>query len=163
MKDRRILQNGDWLQMLRIKSPQDFGAGLLFILLGGAGLFFGRDLSFGSNRSMGPGYFPTIISILIVVLGLIVAFKALVVAGPRVEAVRLRPVLLLLGSLLAFALLINVLGVAISAVILVLLAAYARPDVNLLETLVFGVVISAVIILLFVYGLGQPLPIWWGN
>ena len=149
--------------MLRIKSPQDFGAGLLFMLIGGAGLFFGRDLSFGTNRAMGPGYFPTIISVLIVLIGLIIAFKALIVTGPRVEAVRPRPVLLLLGSLLAFALLINVLGVAISAVVLVLLAAYARPDVNLLETLVFGVVISAVIILLFVYGLGQPLPIWWGN
>lgn len=149
--------------MVRVKSAQDFGAGLLFVLIGASGLVFGRDLAFGSGRAMGPGYFPTIISVLIITLGLIVAGRALVVGGPRIEPIRLRPVLFLLASLLAFALAINVLGVVVSALILVVLAAYARRDANLLETLVFGAVITGAIILLFVYGLGQPLPIWWGN
>jgi hypothetical protein len=110
---------------------------------------------------MGPGYFPTIISILIVGLGLIVAVRALVVDGPRIEAIRLRPVLFLLASLLAFAVAMNVLGVVISSLVLVLLSAYARRDVNLVETLVFGIAITAALVLLFVYGLGQSLPIWW--
>jgi hypothetical protein len=147
--------------MIRIKSPQDFGAGLLFMLIGGAGLLFGRDLSFGTGRSMGPGYFPTIISYLIIALGVLVAARALVIAGPRIEAIRPRPILLILLSLFVFAVGINVVGVVISAVLLVLLAAYARPDVNLLETLVFAVIVTCGIVLLFVYGLGQPLPIWW--
>jgi hypothetical protein len=149
--------------MVRVRSAQDFGAGLFFVLIGGGGLVFGSDLAFGSNRSMGPGYFPTIISILIIGLGLIVAFRALVVDGPPIEAIRLRPVLFLLGSLLVFALSINVMGVVISAILLVLVSAYARRDVNLVEAIVFGVLITAAILVLFVYGLGQPLPIWWGR
>jgi hypothetical protein len=75
----------------------------------------------------------------------------------------LRPILLILLSLFVFAVGINVVGVVISAVLLVLLSAYARPEVNLLETLVFAVIVTAGILLLFVYGLGQPLPIWWGR
>jgi hypothetical protein len=148
--------------MIRIKNPQDLGAGLLFVLIGGAGLIFGRDLSFGTSRSMGPGYFPTIISYLIIALGVIVMLKGLAVAGPRIEAIRPRPILLLLASLLVFALSINVFGVVVSAILLVLVAAYARRDVNLVETLVFAAAITGGIVLL-VYGLGQPLPIWWGR
>ncbi len=149
--------------MYRVKSPQDFGAGLLFILIGAAGLVFGRDLAFGTGRSMGPGYFPTIISSLIVLIGVITALKALVIEGPSIEPIRLRPVVLLLASVLVFALTIGVTGVIVSALALLFLAAYARRDVNALETLIFAVIVTAAVILLFVYALGQPLPIWWGT
>ncbi len=58
--------------MLRVKSPQDLGAGLVFLMIGGAGLYFGSDLTFGSSARMGPGYFPTLLSILIIAIGLAV-------------------------------------------------------------------------------------------
>ena len=48
--------------MLRVKSPQDLGAGLVFMLIGVAGLYFGSDLAFGTAARMGPGYFPTLLS-----------------------------------------------------------------------------------------------------
>ena len=48
--------------MVRVKSPQDFGASIIFILIGVAGLYFGSELSFGSAARMGPGYFPMIVS-----------------------------------------------------------------------------------------------------
>ena len=55
--------------MLRVKSPQDFGAGVVFVLLGLAGYYFGSDLAFGTAARMGPGYFPMLLSGLIVVVG----------------------------------------------------------------------------------------------
>jgi hypothetical protein len=35
--------------------------------------------------------------------------------------------------------------------------------VNLKETLILAVVLSAFAVGVFAYALGQPLPIWWGN
>ena len=34
--------------MLRVKSPQDLGAALVFILIGVAGIYFGQGLRFGT-------------------------------------------------------------------------------------------------------------------
>ena len=56
--------------MLRVKSPQDIGAGLVFVLIGLAGLYFGSELAFGTSARMGPGYFPTLLSVLIIAIGL---------------------------------------------------------------------------------------------
>jgi putative tricarboxylic transport membrane protein len=58
-------------RMLRVKSPQDLGAGLAFALIGLAGLYFGSDLAFGSSSRMGPGYFPILLSALIITVGLV--------------------------------------------------------------------------------------------
>lgn len=149
--------------MLQVKSPQDFGAGILFVLIGVAGIYLGSDLTFGSARNMGPGYFPTIICWLIILIGVVVAARALTVEGPAIERFQIRPLLFLVLAIAAFGFLISKIGVAISAVLLIVLAAYARRDVNLLETLIFGVATSAFVILVFVYALGQPMPVWWGN
>ena len=45
--------------MFRVKSPQDFGSAIVIMLIGLAGLYFGKDLTYGTAGRMGPGYFPT--------------------------------------------------------------------------------------------------------
>ena len=43
---------------VRVKeAPQNLGAGAVFVLIGVAGLYFGRELAFGTAARMGPGYF----------------------------------------------------------------------------------------------------------
>jgi hypothetical protein len=44
-----------------------------------------------------------------------------------------------------------------------LIAAFARREVKLFESLLLGVGLSIGCVLIFVYGLGQPLPAWWGE
>lgn len=149
--------------MFRVKSPTDFGAAIVFMLIGLAGIYFGKDLTFGSSARMGPGYFPTIISFLILALGVIVGLRAIVIAGPSIEPVQLRPLMFILASILVFGALIDRFGLAISTVALTLIAAYARRDVNLKETLALGAGLAIFSIVVFVYGLGQPLPAWWGR
>ncbi len=149
--------------MFRVKSPQDFGAAVVFMLIGLAGIYFGKDLTFGAAARMGPGYFPTIISFLILLLGVIVGLRAIVIEGPSIEPVQLRPLLLILASILVFGALIDRVGLAISTVALTLVAAYARRNVNLKEAFALGAGLAIFSIVVFVYGLGQPLPAWWGR
>jgi hypothetical protein len=131
--------------------------------IGLAGLYFGSDLAFGSARLMGPGYFPMILSSLILGIGVIVGFKALAIEGPPIEAMHLRPILVVVAAILAFGYLIDRIGLALTAALLTVMAGFARRDVNLLETALLAVGLAVFSVALFVYGLSQPFPAWWGR
>ena len=149
--------------MLRIKSPQDIGAAVVFMGVGLAGLYFGSDLAFGTTGRMGPGYFPIILSCLILGIGVIVGLKGLAIEGSPMEAVYLRPILVVVAAILAFGFLVERLGLAITAAVLTMVAGFARRDVNLLETALLAVGLGLFSVGLFVYGLAQPFPAWWGR
>ena len=149
--------------MVRVKSPQDLGAGAVFVLIGVAGFYFGSDLAMGSAARMGPGYFPMLLSGLITALGLIVGFGSLAVEGPPIEPVQLRPILFIVAAILIFGFLIELVGLALTAILLTLFAAYARPEVKLGETLILGAGLALFTVVVFVYLLGQALPAWWGR
>ncbi|MCC6946518.1 MAG: tripartite tricarboxylate transporter TctB family protein [Bradyrhizobiaceae bacterium] len=149
--------------MLRVKSPQDFGAGIIFIVVGAAGLIFGRELAVGTASRMGPGYFPILLSYLIIAIGLVVSARGLTLEGPPVERIHLRPIFFVLAAILAAGFLLNMVGLALTSVLVAIIAAYARSQVNLLETILLGIGMGIFSVVVFVYGLGQPLPAWWGN
>lgn len=149
--------------MVRVRSPRDLGAAAVFLLIGVGGLYFGRDLAFGSAARMGPGYFPAILSGLIICMGIIVGFKALTVDGPPVEKIHPRPIAVIVAAILAFGALIDWIGLALTVAILTILAAYARRGVNLKETLLLAVCSALFSVGVFVYALTQPLPAWWGR
>jgi len=149
--------------MLQVKSPQDLGAGILFILIGAAGVIFGRDLAMGTAGRMGPGYFPTLLSYLIIVLGLIVAGRGLTIEGPPIERMQFRPIFFVIAAILAAGFLLNLVGLALTAVAVTLISAYARSEVNLRETLLLGAGMAIFTVIVFVYALNQPLPAWWGR
>jgi hypothetical protein len=149
--------------MIRVKNPQDLGAGVVFMLIGLAGLYSGKDLAFGTASKMGPGYFPMILSALILALGVGVGLKALAIEGPGIEPIRLRPILFVVIAILMFGFLIDAVGLALTAVVLTVVAAYARREVNLIEVLLLGSGLAIFAVVVFVYALSQPLPAWWGR
>jgi Tripartite tricarboxylate transporter TctB family len=149
--------------MFRVKSPQDFGSAIVFLLIGLAGLFFGKDLTYGTAGRMGPGYFPYLLSWLIIGIGVFVGLTSLAVEGPPIEAPQFRPAFFVLLSVIVFGYLMSYVGLAITGVVMTLIAAYARRQVNLFESLLLGIGLSIGCVLIFVYALGQPLPAWWGE
>ena len=149
--------------MFRIKSPQDVGAAVVFVGIGLAGVYFGRDLALGSAARMGPGYFPVILSWIIIGIGVVVGFKGLTIEGPGIEPFQLRPMLVIIAAILAFGFLIDRIGLALTAALLTVLAGYARHDVNLREALLLAAALALFSVGLFVYALSQPFPAWWGR
>jgi len=149
--------------MVRVKSPQDLGAGLVFMAIGLAGLYFGSELAFGTSARMGPGYFPVLLSALIIVIGLVVGLQGVMIEGPPIEPVQLRPISFIIAAILIFGFLIESIGLALTAVLLTIFAAYARPEVKLSETILLGVGLALFTVAVFVYVLGQALPAWWGR
>src|SRR4029077_12281887 len=149
--------------MFRIKSPQDFGAAIVFLLMGLGGLYFGKDLNSGTAGRMGPGYFPFVLSWLIIAIGVVVGLMSLSTEGPPIEVPQFRPLFFVLLSVIVFGYLMSYVGLAITGVVMTLIAAFARREVKLFESLLLGVGLSIGCVLIFVYGLGQPLPAWWGE
>ena len=62
---------------MHIRNQKDFWAGLLFSAFGLFFSGFGTRYAFGDAARMGPGYFPTVLGVLLIVLGAVIALGAL--------------------------------------------------------------------------------------
>jgi len=146
---------------MRIKSPQDFGAAILLAIIGAGGLWYGRDLDVGRFADMGPGYLPMVLSWSLIGFAAIILVRALATAGPPVEKVVLRAVVLVLAAIVLFAVLIDTAGFAPTVLAVTFVAALGSREVRLKEAAALGVVLAVFSVLVFVYALRQPLPVWW--
>ena len=64
----------------------------------------------GTAARMGPGFFPTLLGGLLAVLGLMLSVPALLRDGEPFPKLHLRPMLMILASIVVFALLLQPLG-----------------------------------------------------
>ena len=147
--------------MLRIKSPQDLGAAVILAIIGAGGLGFGRDLDVGTIEQMGPGYLPVVLSWGLLGFAAIVLVQALTVQGPPVDRMVPRAIILVIASIVLFALLIDTAGFAITVLVVTVVAAFGSREVRPAEAAMLGVALSVFSVLVFVYALRQSLQVWW--
>lgn len=143
-----------------IRNPRDFWSGVLFTLLGVGALAIGSQYTLGTAARMGPGYFPRILGILLIVLGVAIALRALRVRGEAMPRFRVRPLVVVLGSVVLFGAIVRPLGVALSTVILIVVASAASSEFLPRESLLAGLLLAALAVGVFVVGLQLQLPIW---
>jgi predicted metal-binding membrane protein len=143
---------------VRIKSQQDAGAAILLIVIGIGGLWFGREYERGSVSQMGPGYMPMLLSVGLLIFGGIIALRAVTVDGPQIERGLWYPSALILLTVILFAFLIETAGLAPATFAVAVLSAFASPQVKWKEALALGVGLAIFCVLVFVYGLRQPIP-----
>jgi hypothetical protein len=143
-----------------IRHPKDFYAGLMFSAFGVAALVIGSNYPLGTAARMGPGYFPRILGILLVTLGLILTLRALKIVGPNVPRFQWRALLLVLGSVVLFGFIVAHLGMLLSTIILIFTASMASHEFRWKEALVSGVFFALLAIGVFVMGLKLQLPVW---
>jgi len=149
--------------MKRIGHPKDFWSGLLFVGIGAFALIYGTKYTVGTAARMGPGYFPRILGILMVVFGLILTLRSLRSHGEPVPRWKWRPTLLVLGSVVMFGAIVKDVGMAISTVLLIAVASAASHEFRLRDSLISGVALAALAVGVFVIGLSLQLPIWPGQ
>ena len=150
--------------MAFIRHPKDFFSGLIFVAFGLAAIIIGSNYSLGSAARMGPGYFPRILGILLVVLGAALSLRALKIKGDPLPRWYWRPMLIVLGSVVAFGLVVTHLGLVFSTIGLIFASSAASPEFRPKEALVSGILLAALAIGVFIFGLNLQLPIWpWSN
>jgi len=146
--------------MAMIRHPKDFYSGLLFIGFGVFALIVGSNYTLGSAARMGPGYFPRILGILLVLIGALLVLRSLRLRGAAIPPFRWKPMLIVFVSVLIFGFIIDRLGLALSTVFLIFAASSASHEFRWKEALVSGVLFAALAIAVFIIGLKLQLPIW---
>lgn len=143
-----------------IRSTKNFYAGLMFVLFGAAGIYFGSSLATGSALQMGPGYYPRAVSWGLVAIGAIVAVQGFLVQDEGVATLRLRALLPVILAVVLFAFLARPLGIVLSVFIMAMVASFGDRSTGLIERLALAAGLALGATLIFVYGVGLPLKVF---
>lgn len=157
---------------MNIKSQKDFYAGLMFTLVG---LVFAvtsaTSYNIGTGARMGPGYFPLLLGVVLVVLGLVITatgFTSKAEDGDKIGKWAWRPLFFVIAANLIFGLLLGGLpklgipymGMVAAIFGLVIVASLAGEVFKLKEVLILSLVLSVGSYLAFVLLLKLQLPVW---
>lgn len=134
----------------------DAAAGALFIF---CGLFFGAQslsLDLGTAFRMGPGYFPLILSGVLILLGMIVLFGAMKAENEPMGEHAWRGLLFILPAPIFFGLTVRGLGFVPSIFLTTLIAGFASLKMKPLAAVLLAVAVTIFSTLVFSYALGLP-------
>lgn len=144
---------------MTIKNPKDFWTGIIYISFGAIALIVARDYPWGTASKMGPAYFPGILSILLLVIGVISVARSLIKPGTPVGELAFRGALLVTAATVIFGGVIRGAGLAVALPLLVIISAYASIRFKWPTTLALAAGLTVACILIFLKGLGIPLPV----
>ena len=146
---------------LKIKNPEDFWAGIMFLAFGVLAVYISQDYPMGTAMRMGPGYFPTYLGALLIVLGAIVSLFALKEEGEKVKPFAWKPMILLTLSFIVFGWGIDHVGFIPALLGLIVLSAAAGQVFRWKEVIVLSVVLIAGAVGIFIDGIELPYPLFW--
>ena len=137
----------------------DFLSGLMFTVIGTLGWWMARDYPFGSALRMGPGYFPTVLSVLMVIAGIYFLIKGirssqLVQGNWSIRALCVLPI-----SMVVFGVLMEEAGFIPACLPLVIVSAAASKEFKWVEVTLLAVGLTIASAAGFIYGLGLPYPL----
>lgn len=150
----------------KASSSTDFWAGIIYIAFGVTAIVAARDYGMGSATRMGPGYFPTMLAWLLTGIGVASAFRGMRGSGEPIVGFSLRGVFFIGGPIVLFACLLQGAGLLIALPLLIVTSAYASIHFNWVRTLLLAAGLTIGCSLVFVKGLGIPMPLlgsWFGN
>jgi len=145
---------------LRVQNPQDFYGGMALIFLSLTAFVASNDLPGMRGFAFGPGTAPRLFAFTLALLSLGVVVMGLLTKGPHVGTYKVRGVVFITGSILAFAATIRPLGLVIASFSTIVICAAAAEDVKWRETVLWAVVLTTFVSILFPWGLNLPFQLW---
>jgi hypothetical protein len=143
-----------------IRAPKDFWSGLMFLAFAAVTIVTASGYSMGRGGRMGPGYFPTMLGRVLAVLGAILLIRSLVIRCEHVERIQFKPLLVLVACVILFGLMIKPLGLVVGLTVTTFIAAFAGDEVRWKEAGALSIGLTALSLVIFVYVLGLPIPVW---
>lgn len=147
---------------MHVRDHKDFWAGVMFVAFGLFFAGFGTRYTFGSAARMGPGYFPTVLGCILMVLGIIIAVSGLAPKAPEQKVGRFAwsTLLLVLGPIVLFGLMLNTLGLILCLLMLIVISSYASHEFTWKAALGNAAVLIGLCLVVFVYALKLQFPLW---
>jgi len=145
---------------MTIRSAQDYVGGIVLMALALFALWASSDLQGMRGFSFGAGTAPRMFGGLLVALGAAIALTGLLTDGPAMPHYSWRGPLLVMASIVFFALAIRPLGVVVTAFASFLIAAMGTHETRWIEAIIVGACLTLGCALLFPYVLGLPMPMF---
>jgi hypothetical protein len=149
-----------------IRSTRDFWTGTIYVFIGLSAILIARDYGMGSAVRMGPAYFPTLLGILLMVVGAIALIRSFIVTGTPIGAFAIKGLLLVVFSVFLFGVIVRDAGLIIALPLLVIISALASSQFRWVPTIALAAGLTVFCSLVFINGLGVPLPLigpWFGG
>ncbi|MGE0211919.1 MAG: tripartite tricarboxylate transporter TctB family protein [Parvibaculaceae bacterium] len=139
---------------------RDAAAGAIFLVIGALFALGTLDLDMGSGLKMGPGFFPLILAVTLMLLGLGVIGTAFLTASEPIGTVPWRGVALILLAPVVFGLTVRGLGLVPALALATLIASFASRRMNPIIAVLVTVGLVLFCVVVFHYGLGLPVRLF---
>ncbi len=144
-----------------IRSIKEFLTGIIYMAIGSGAILiaFLGDYKIGNAVKMGPAYFPMVLSFILIFIGLISLIRSFIKPGTLVGAFAVNGLVLVIIPTVLFGLLVRKLGLIVMLPFLVIVSSYASRQFRWGPTLALAVGMTIFCTLVFIKGLGVPLPL----
>jgi hypothetical protein len=141
-----------------IRSTKDFWTGVLYIFFGSTAMIVAREYGMGTGVKMGPAYFPTVLGGLLAVVGAISVIRSFIIRATPIGAFAFKGLILVIASVVVFGFIVRDVGLAVALPLLVIMSASASTRFRWRTAIIMAAGLTIFCILVFVEGLGIPLP-----
>jgi hypothetical protein len=142
---------------------KNFLSGLFFLGVGGLGIFMAQNYPMGTALRMGPGYFPIVLSGMLILFGIYCFMQGLLKPEKLPGNWSPRALLILPIATLVFGLLMEHAGFIPALIALVFSSAYAGSEFKFIEVVLMAIGLTVGSWALFIWGLGLPYPLFVGH
>jgi Tripartite tricarboxylate transporter TctB family len=146
---------------LKIRDQKNFWSGAMFLAFGAFFVGWAQQYDLGSAARMGPAFFPTMLGAMLFLLGAIVLIEGLVAetADGKIEPFNFRALVLVLGSVVAFGMLLRPAGLLVALFVLVCVSSFGSHEFKLRDVLLLSIGMSLLVLGVFIYGLSMTIPV----
>ncbi len=146
---------------MKIRDQKNFWSGLMFLAFGAFFVGWAQQYDLGSAARMGPAFFPTMLGAMLFLLGAIVLIEGLVAetADGKIEPFNFRALVLVLGSVVAFGMLLRPAGLLVALFVLVCVSSFGSHEFKLRDVLLLSIGMSLLVLGVFIYGLSMTIPV----
>ncbi|WP_309083292.1 tripartite tricarboxylate transporter TctB family protein [Chelativorans sp.] len=134
----------------------NLACGLLFIAVGAVFGYQSVGMELGTALRMGPGYFPLVLSGVLMLLGVVVILQSIRAEGEALGAIAWRGIFLILPAPIFFGLTVRGLGFLPAIFCTALIASFASTRMNPLMAVLISAGVTVFSYLAFIYALGLP-------
>lgn len=147
---------------MKIRNQRDFGAGVMFILVGIFFALIATQYRMGTAAKMGPGYFPFWLGVLMAFIGLLLLFNSFAkkTAEEKMPKWDFKIMLWITGSVVLYGILLPTMGFIFAIFALVFASASVSHDFGWKGTAVNALFLVGFTYLAFVKGLGLTFPLF---
>lgn len=142
----------------------------MLLFIGMATVIGSTNYQIGSLARMGPGYFPLVLGVILMILGLIIAFSPSLEGGPGGDGLAKLPLItqlktwfLVVFSVIAFIVVGKYGGLVPATFIMTSMATLADKGNSIKTAIITGATLTIMTVVVFHYGLQMQFPLFtWG-